>query len=55
MNNVKNYIIRRSGQLIGTYTDKDQAFSDKLPCDNVFEIVETHGEYGCMKEHKIDN
>jgi len=48
------YMIRRHGQLVGTYTDKNQALSDRLLGDKVFKIVETHGDYGCINEYPVN-
>lgn len=52
---INKYIIRRGGQLVGTYTDKDQALADRIPGDYVFEVVETHGDFGCITEYPINN
>lgn len=48
------YVIRRSGQVVGTYEDKETALTDSRPGDSVFERVETHGDYGCITEHRIN-
>jgi hypothetical protein len=50
-----NYIVRRSGQMVGTYTDKETAFNESLPGDIVLHVTETHGDYGCITERKINN
>ena len=55
MENVKKYIVRRHGQFVGKYTDKDQTLTNSLPGDKVFESVETHGDFGCITEYPIDN
>lgn len=45
--------IRRHGQLVGIYTNKEKAFGESLPGDQVFEVVGTYGEHGCINEHQI--
>lgn len=50
---MNKYVVRRSGQIVGTYSDRDQAFAESLPNDRVFKTVETHGEWGCIKEQPI--
>ena len=47
------FIIRRSGQLVGTGTNKDQVFSETLPGDKVFRVVETRGDFGCITEYIV--
>ena len=54
MENIKKYIARRHGQLVGTYTDKAQALADSLSGDKVFEVIETHGDFGCITEYPIN-
>lgn len=52
MNN--KYITCSNGQSVGTYTDKEQALAECLPGNKVFEVIETHGDFGCIAEYQIN-
>lgn len=49
------YNIRRNGYLVGIYeiTAKEQAISETIKGDQVFEVVSTQGDFGGITEHKI--